>query len=195
MSYQIYHTEGIVIGIKNRGEANRVITILTRDLGLVRASAQSIRKVESKLRFGTQQLSHCHCDFVLGKEYWRIIGVEPIQTGNELVVHTGLWNVWNRCAALLLRLIPTDEPHVELYDAIHDAYIFSIQHADSLDPASFEHFLVLRILTHLGYWSVANDEENDLLHQPLTKDLFDKKQDFLRGYTRAINEAIKGSDL
>ncbi len=195
MSYQIYHTQGIVMGITNRGEANRVITILTRDLGLVRASAQSIRKTESKLRFGVQQLSHCHCDFVLGKEYWRVIGVESIQTGNELVLYTELWNVWNRCAALLARLIPTDEAHPELYDAVADAYQFSIAHASTLDAVSFEHFLVLRILTHLGYWSVSSDEENDFLHQPLTRDLFNQKQNFLRSYTRAINEAIKGSDL
>ncbi len=195
MSYQICHTEGIVIGITNRGEANRVITILTRNLGLVRASAQSIRKNESKLRFSTQQLSHCYCDFVLGKEYWRIIGVESIHTGNDLVLHTELWNAWNRCALLLKRLLPVDEAHPELYDAIHDAYMFSIQHVDTLDAVSFEHFLVLRILTHLGYWSVVDDEEKDLLHQPLSKELFDQKQTFLRSYTKAINEAIRTTDL
>ena len=195
MSYQIYHTTGIVMGIANRGEANRVITILTRDLGLVRATAQGIRKTESKLRFGTQQLSLCHCDFVLGKEYWRLIGVESVATGNDLVLHTELWNAWNRCAALLARLVPTDEVHAELYDAIYDAYQFSLQHAETLDPVAFEHVLVLRILTYLGYWSTANDDEHELLYAPLSKDTFEQKQDFLRTYTKAINEAIRTTDL
>lgn len=195
MSYQIYHTAGIVMGIANRGEANRVITILTRDLGLVRATAQGIRKNESKLRFATQQLSLCNCDFVLGKEYWRLIGVESLQTGNELVLHTELWNAWNRCAALLARLVPTDEVHTELYDAVYDAYQFAIAHAESLDPISFEHFLVLRILNHLGYWSTASDDEDTLLRQPLQKDTFEQKKDFLRTYTKAINEAIRTTDL
>lgn len=195
MSYQIYHTTGIVMGIANRGEANRVITILTRDLGLVRASAQGIRKIESKLRFSTQQLSLCHCDFVLGKEYWRIIGVESIQTGSDFVLHTELWNAWNRCAALLARLVPTDEVHAELYDAIYDAYTFSREHAETLDPIAFEHVLVLRILTYLGYWSTANDEEHELLYTPLSKEVFEQRQDFLRTYTQAINEAIRTTDL
>lgn len=195
MSYQIYHTEGIVVGITNRGEANRVLTIMTRDLGLVRASAQSIRKNESKLRSSVQQLSHCHCDFILGKEYWRLIGVESIQTGSDLVLYPEIWSAWNRCAVLLDRLIPVDEVHTELYDMLYDAYIFSCTYAETLNVKALEHFLALRILAHLGYWSFEDDKDTAILLEPLSKEVFDEKQDFFCLYTKEINEAIKSSDL
>lgn len=195
MSYTIHHTPGIVIGIANRDEANRVVTIFTRELGLIRAQAQGIRKQESKLRFSTQQLSFVHCDVVLGKELWRLIGVESLSVGTELLLYPELWNAWNRCATLLARLLPFDEVNEELYEAVYDAYQFSLIHSATIEPLSFEHFLVLRILAHLGYWSVGDDEERELLYKPLTKELFDKKQTFLVSYTQAINNALRASDL
>ncbi|MBP6925437.1 MAG: recombination protein O N-terminal domain-containing protein [Candidatus Pacebacteria bacterium] len=195
MSYHIHHTTAIVIGITNRGEANRVITLLTRDLGLVRAHAQGIRKQESKLRFGLQQFSHCHCDVILGKESWRLIGVEPLQTSADIILYPELWNIWNRAAMLLLRLIPTDEAHVDLYEGICDAYQFSLEHVATLDLKAFEHFLVLRILAHLGYWSSHDENEEQLLLGKLSKQSFDTQQVSLQTYTRAINEALLASNL
>jgi len=195
MSYHIHHTTGIVIGITNRGEANRVITILTRDLGLVRAHAQSIRKQESKLRFGVQQFSHCHCDVILGKDSWRLIGVEPLRTSSDIILYPELWNIWNRAALLLLRLIPTDEAHPDLYKGIVDAYQFSLQHLRALDIKAFEHFLVLRILAHLGYWSSQDESEQKLLLEKVSLERFETHRISLQAYTRAINEAILSSNL
>ena len=47
--HHIYHTEGIILGSRNFGEAGKYYYLLTRDLGLVYASAQGVRKMSSKL--------------------------------------------------------------------------------------------------------------------------------------------------
>lgn len=47
MSYTHYHTEALVIALENQGEGNRVITLLTKDYGVIRALAQSVRETRS----------------------------------------------------------------------------------------------------------------------------------------------------
>ena len=70
--HNIYHTEGIILESKNFGEAGRYYSIFTRELGMVYASAQGVRKMSSKLRFILQDLSYINIDLVQGKDFWRI---------------------------------------------------------------------------------------------------------------------------
>ena len=50
MSHKIFHTEGIVLSSKDTKESDRYLAVFTKELGLVKATAQGIRKLESKLR-------------------------------------------------------------------------------------------------------------------------------------------------
>ena len=66
--HHIYHTEAFVLGSRNVGEANKMLSLYTRELGLVYAHAQGIRLGKSKLRFGLQDFSHATVDLVQGKD-------------------------------------------------------------------------------------------------------------------------------
>ena len=44
---QIHHTEAIVLGGYAKGEADKLISLYTRDFGLVRADAKGVRKSTS----------------------------------------------------------------------------------------------------------------------------------------------------
>ena len=46
---EIYTSTGIVIKINNLGEADRIITLITPNFGLIRGVAKSARKTVSKL--------------------------------------------------------------------------------------------------------------------------------------------------
>ena len=70
--YHIHHTEGIILGSKNFGEAGRYYFIFTRDLGMIYASAQGVRKMSSKLRYILQDFSYIKIDLVKGKDFWRV---------------------------------------------------------------------------------------------------------------------------
>src|SRR3989344_4801484 len=77
MSHHIYTTEGLVLGSMPLGEANKYISIFTRDLGLIRASAQGVRSVSSKLRYGLQDFSQSTISLVRGKNVWRVTNALP----------------------------------------------------------------------------------------------------------------------
>ena len=83
--HNIYHTEGIILESKNFGEAGRYYSIFTRELGMVYASAQGVRKMSSKLRFILQDLSYINIDLVQGKDFWRITSASKTNELEEIV--------------------------------------------------------------------------------------------------------------
>ena len=58
-------TDGLIIRDLNVGEDDRIVTILTRSRGVVRASARGARRVKSRLSTATRLF--CYSDFTLFK--------------------------------------------------------------------------------------------------------------------------------
>jgi len=64
-----YRTLGIIIKKENRGEANQLLTIITKDFGKVKILAKAIRKIKSKLKSGVPLFSLSEINFIQGKRY------------------------------------------------------------------------------------------------------------------------------
>lgn len=136
MSYHIYTTKGLVLSERPLREADRVYSILTRDLGLIRATALGVRKEPSKLRGALEPVTFVTLSLVRGKEYWRVtsaVALERISPTRELL----------RPLLLLERLVQGEAHHPELYDAV-EKYLHS-----------GETELVAQMLFHLGYLSAS----------------------------------------
>jgi hypothetical protein len=69
-----YETSGIVLSRTHVGEATTLVTLLTPDLGLVSARAQSLRNTGAKLAASLPTLALSHVVLVRGKEGWRVTG-------------------------------------------------------------------------------------------------------------------------
>src|SRR5574343_294251 len=78
--HHIYHTTAFVLGHADIKEADRFFILFTRELGVVRATAQGIRKLSSRLRYGLQDFSYARVDLVRGKDIWRITSAKKIET-------------------------------------------------------------------------------------------------------------------
>ena len=165
MSYHIYTTRSIVLAERPVREADRIYSVLTRELGLVRATALGVRKESSKLRGSIEPFSISFISFVRGKEHWRATSAEFVK---RIVPSPNV----ARPLALMEKLIQGEASHPELFDAIEQA----LQSSESPDDM-FEIRLVSRILFHLGYL-----KEADLI--------LDKKY-----LIKAINEGIQASHL
>ncbi len=69
-----YTTHALVLARTPLGEANGFITILTDELGLLRARAQGIRKPGAKLASALATYAESIMTLVRGREGWRITG-------------------------------------------------------------------------------------------------------------------------
>ena len=139
MSYHIYTTKGLVLSERPRRESDRIYSILTRDLGLIRAMALGVRKEASKLRGALEPFVLSRVSVVRGKEYWRATSAEFIQ--NIFPLPTVV-----RPLVLLEKLVQGEAPQSKLFDAVEEAIL-----SDKPQDEIFEVRLVSKIMYHLGY--------------------------------------------
>lgn len=67
MNKQPQHTQGLVLTRTNYGEADRIVTLLTRHFGKVRVLAKGVRKERSKLAGGVELFGVSEIGFVYGR--------------------------------------------------------------------------------------------------------------------------------
>ena len=72
-------TKGLIVREQHTGENDRIVTVLTREQGLVRAFATGARRLQHKNHTGTQLL--CYADLTLfrGRESYRVDEAAPIE--------------------------------------------------------------------------------------------------------------------
>ena len=174
MSYHIYTTNGIVLSSRPAREADRIYNILTREFGLIRATALGVRKEKSKLRGSLEPFILSRISLVRGKEYWRVTSVESLRSIPALPAIA-------RPLVLLEKLIQGEAPNPELFDAVEGSLknttIYHSEGDKENDGEMFEVKLVSRILFHLGYL-----KESDLALEE-------------KALVKAINEGIQASNL
>ncbi len=153
MAYHIYHTEALVLQTKSVGDANVVLFLYTKDMGLIIARATSLRLHRSRLRFALQRFSNAHVDLVRGKHGWLLTSARTIDTNSTIFRHEFRKTTYAVITGMLLRLIQGEEANMELYDDICNmlGYLNTLETRE--ECFCFELLASVRILNELGYWS------------------------------------------
>lgn len=186
--------EGILLRKRAVGEANVLVSILTRELGLVRATARSARVEHSKLRYGLEPLTRARFSLVRGKHEWRLTGIERVS--RDFAACSPLCRRQaGKVATLLLRLIHGEEIAPELYDTVSAGLGALARAQDTQESESIESVLVLKILYHLGYLPHAVELkafiDADFFSLELTQEAARSRSLLLR----AINESLQATGL
>lgn len=150
--HHIYHTRGLILSSRNIGESNKMFSIYTREMGLVRAVAQGIRLNKSKLRFTLQDLSYINVDLVRGKEIWRITSAKHISSFSVARGNYHSLVLIARVSKLIERLCPGEIENEDIFDDLIEALniLNNDNVSDNLRDA-LELHLVLRMMNNLGY--------------------------------------------
>jgi DNA repair protein RecO len=198
--HHIHTSDGFIIGSKPYGEAGKVITIFTREMGLVTAIGQGIRLEKSKLRYSTQDLSWASFSLVKGKEFWRLVGADRICSNLSLKKEKTKHAILKPTTLILKRLFHGDTAHPEIFDTIKSVVDF-IDHENNPNEEQMkivESFVVIKILYHLGYVDkVVFDQIGvlDVDKAKLSLDLIHKLKDKRVTINQYINKALRESHL
>jgi len=195
VSHHIYQTEGIVLKTQNFGESNRLLYILTKKLGLIAVFAQGVRELKSKLRYSVQEFSRIYVDLVRGKEMWRIVNAENIDSVSSDEIQNEKTFLKARVYSFLQRLLQGEERNEKLFEVIS---LFA-QLLDSKDWSTEELSLIeiavnLKILHLLGYGS-TDEEIRKLAGDGLSGDFLREIAKNRRAILSEINRGIKESQL
>ncbi len=195
MSYHIHHTEGIILQSKGVHDANSVLFIYTKDMGLIIAKATSLRSHKSRLRFILQRFSRAHIDLVRGKHNWILTSARQININSDIYRHENRKVSFASLTGLILRLIQGEESNPLLYDDICEL-IETLRTLESREACyAFELLSSVRVLNHLGYWDKKDGDDIFL-------DKLNNKNEILSAVFKNrkvlvahINEAFKHTNL
>lgn len=191
--HHIYHTEGIILGSNNFGETGKYYAIFTRDLGMIYASAQGVRKMSSKLRFVLQDFAYLKIDLVKGKDFWRVTNASKTNKLENLS-KLEIFEVFINISKLLKRLLAGEDPNKDLFvDLINGLSV--LEKSKTKDELrNIEAVIVLRILNNLGYIG-GNEVLQDFIKSPFEEDIIFKVSESRVKILHQINKALKETHL
>lgn len=192
--HHIYHTEGIILGSKNYGEAGKYYSIFTRDLGMIYASAQGVRKMSSKLRFILQDFAYVKVDLVSGRDFWRVTSASKTNMLEEITKNHGTFAVFTNIARLLKRLLAGVEPNEPLFVDFLNG-LFVLERTDNKeDLRNIEAIIVLRIISNLGYIG-GNEVLQSFIKSPFGENIIFEASKNRRKILSEINKALRETHL
>lgn len=191
----MYHTRGVIVGSVHTGESNRFYKIFTEQLGLVNASAQSVREGKSKLRYVLQDFSFVTLDLVRGKEVWRITSAGEWRDLVGIKDEQKKLKIFARYCTLLSRLLQGEGREQELFDDGVSLVNFLEKSViqDNL-VLSLETLVALRVLVRLGYLDPSGYEAF-LGGGVWDEEILEKFEMIRLGSLVKINEALRASHL
>ncbi len=151
MTHYIYQTEGIILGKKDFGEADRMYNIYTKEFGMVNATAQGVRLLKSKLRYNLGTFSVCKTGLIKGRDFWRIVDAEEILSASNISDNEKL-SLVVKISRLINRMVRGEEKNDLLWKTIKDFFVFlKEKNFKNSDVEKIEISTVLDILYSLGY--------------------------------------------
>jgi len=194
MSYHIYHTRGIIVGSQPSGESNRFYKIFTEELGLVGATAQSVRVGKSKLRYVLQDYGMVLVDLVRGKEVWRITSAIEEQPPVGIDRNENK-EIFTHACMLVSRLLHGEAPEKEIFIDLHNLADFLRKEGGLKDlRTSVEALFALRTLVALGYVD-SSGYGAFLKAGEYTKGLLTQFSQILPRAVELVNNALASSHL
>ena len=191
--HHIHHTEGIILSSKNYGETGKYYAVFTRDLGMIYAGAQGVRKMSSKLRFVLQDFSYVNMDFVRGKDFWRITSASKTNKLDSLKKDKEKLKIFSNVATLLKRLLAGEDQNKALFEDLLEGLFFLEKKNCDLSE-DIEATIVLRILNSLGYIGSSN-EFKDVIETPFGDSLLALSLKKRKRIFAEINRALKETHL
>jgi len=143
----VYHADALVIRSREYGEADRLVTLFSREQGKIQAVAKGVRKPKSRQRAGSQLFTYA--DFLLyrGRSLDTVSQASPKESFAHL-----WWDLDQSMAAtgmaeLLDAATIPGQPHGDLF-ALTLTCFFLLEH---YEPQLLLGAYTLRLLTDLGY--------------------------------------------
>ncbi|MDD2657109.1 MAG: recombination protein O N-terminal domain-containing protein [Candidatus Pacebacteria bacterium] len=185
-----YDTRGIVLSRSPIGESSSFVTLLTPELGLVRALAQSVRKSNAKLASSLVTFAESSVVLVRGRDGWRIAGAVLEENWFARVTRARAREAAVRVSGLLLRLVAGEAQEAELFPIMR-GFLEALATLPQSEDESLEALAALRVLAALGLDAGEIPGEKSAF----TPTVLDTIKHGRADYIARINRGIEASGL
>jgi len=149
MRDRLYRVEAIVLKRTDHGEADRMLTLLTPDLGKLRAMAKGVRKPSSRKSGHVELFTHCALMLAKGKTHDVVTQADTIDSFIELRDNLDRVGYAYYIAELVDRFSEEATENRALYDLFLNT--LGWLGITSTNPDLLARFFELRLLQFVGY--------------------------------------------
>lgn len=190
--YEKYQTDALVLRSYERGEADRVFALFTKEFGFVWARATAVRRESSRMRYALQHYAHANVSLVRGKRGWRLTGATA-RNGIDLTKESAS-RTFARITYLVERLVGGEERNDYLYETLLEART-ALAHAPKEMESTIELVCVARVLFTLGYLSQEALGTALFTHTAYTGAALEEAEAKRRDLLSSVNKAIAETHL
>ncbi|MDD5606071.1 MAG: DNA repair protein RecO [Patescibacteria group bacterium] len=178
-------TAGIVIRKINVGEADRILTILTRDRGKLRVVARGVRKPRAKLAGFTDMFAYNELELAEGKNFDVVTSAVTVErfVGDQTPLET--IGVMYYCCELVDKLIEEQSEIKGSFELLRDTLQFLKYHDASV--LLVKSYFEMKMLLVLGF--VPELHKSVVSGEPLKEDKELKFSVFLGGIVQGVDLA------
>jgi DNA repair protein RecO (recombination protein O) len=147
-----YRTQGFILKKNERGEADRIFTIYTKDFGKLELLAKAERKIKSKLRSGLELFYLSEVEFIQGKAYKTLTDTILINNFKNLRKDFKKLKIAYQISEVLDNLVKGQEADLKIWYLLNEVFnklndsSFVIRHSSLL-----YYYFLWNLLSILGY--------------------------------------------
>lgn len=149
-----FKTTGIVIKRKNIGEADRILTVYTRDQGKLQIKAKGVRKITSKRSSHIEPLNIAVLTLYKGEGIHILLEVDTINSHSAIKSNLSKVGMAYHICELIDGLCPEGQEQPEIYELLVQM-LYDLGHKKEVGKAI--HLFEMQLLTLLGYTTSTHD--------------------------------------
>jgi len=154
MQNRQYSTEGIVLSQMNYGEADRIVTLITKDYGKVRVICKGIRKMKSRKRGHIDVFNRLKFSASKSHDLDILTEAELIEAHSELKLDLRKVSVAYYFVEIIAKLTQLEEKHEMLYyflaEKLHELELSRSLKTFRLNAAK-------ELLQKIGFWPYGQE--------------------------------------
>jgi DNA repair protein RecO (recombination protein O) len=149
MKPRSYTSEGIVLGRKNYGEADRIISVFSKDHGRISLMAKGIRRPKSKKRGHLEIFSLLNFQAISGHGIDTIIEADIVDDFKEIRKSLPKVSLAYYFMEVVGKITHESEKNQELFELISES-LYRLKLESKLKQLRLD--FIQRLLTLMGYW-------------------------------------------
>ncbi len=148
-----YRTQGFILKKSDRGEADQLLTVFTKDFGKLEILAKAVRKVSSKLKSGTDFFYLSEIEFIQGKIYKTLTDAVLIEKFENVRKDLVRLKIAHKIAEVFDNLVRGQEKDENLWQLLIETFenLNHCQIVRSLTCQSLYYYFFWNLLSLLGY--------------------------------------------
>ncbi|MDP1721649.1 MAG: DNA repair protein RecO [Candidatus Gottesmanbacteria bacterium] len=145
-----YRTNAIILKRRNIGEADRVVTIFSKEYGKMKVIAKGIRRIGSRRSPHVEVFSHSILMLHRGKTWDLVTEATPLDAFSFLRIHLPRVTSAYYLCELVDVLLPDRQEHRDVYTLLLSA-LQTLNGTTEIDPVVANEQYALELLRLLGY--------------------------------------------